>query len=147
MLQGAMMALERPAGSGFKGEGIAGQVVILAATLLLAWGMIYYYGRVLTPLRVEHAQHVGAAGGNQSDLYPRWLGARELLWHHRSPYSGEVTREIQLGFYGRTVDPLDRKDMLDSEAFAYPVYVASCSRRYCLFLSKQSVLCSLESCC
>ena len=32
-------------------------------------------------------------------------GARELLLHHRDPYSPEVTREIQTGYYGRPLDP------------------------------------------
>jgi len=42
--------------------------------------------------------------GNLSDLYPRWLGARELLLHGRDPYSPEITREIQRGYYGRELD-------------------------------------------
>ncbi|MGD1006096.1 MAG: hypothetical protein ABR980_02565, partial [Ignavibacteriaceae bacterium] len=33
-----------------------------------------------------------------SDLYPRWLGSREALLHHRDPYGADVTREIQTGF-------------------------------------------------
>jgi len=38
-------------------------------------------------------------------LYPRWIGAQELLLYGRDPYSPEVTREIQAGFYGRPLDP------------------------------------------
>jgi hypothetical protein len=58
-----------------------------------------------------------------SDLYPRWLGARELLLHHRDPYSPEVTREIQTGYYGRPLDPESSGDTKDQAAFAYPVFV------------------------
>lgn len=61
--------------------------------------------------------------GNLSDLYPRWLGARELLLHHRNPYSVEITREIQTGYYGRALNPRRRYDPQDEQGFAYPVYV------------------------
>ena len=61
--------------------------------------------------------------GNLSDLYPRWLGARELLRHGRNPYSAEITREIQQGYYGRPLDPSRPDDPKDQQGFAYPVYV------------------------
>jgi hypothetical protein len=61
--------------------------------------------------------------GNLSDLYPRWLGARELLRHGRNPYSAEITREIQRGYYGRPLDPSRADDPKDQQGFAYPVYV------------------------
>jgi len=62
--------------------------------------------------------------GNLSDLYPRWLGARELLLHHRDPYSAEITREIQEGYYGRAINPTRPYDPTDWQGFAYPVYVS-----------------------
>jgi hypothetical protein len=34
-----------------------------------------------------------------------------------------VTREIQLGFYGRQIDPNNPSDPKDQVAFAYPLYV------------------------
>jgi len=61
--------------------------------------------------------------GNLSDLYPRWLGARELLLHGRNPYSAEITREIQQGYYGRVLDPARPDDPKDQQGFAYPAYV------------------------
>lgn len=61
--------------------------------------------------------------GNNSDLYPRWLGARELLLHGRDPYSSEITREIQTGFYGRPLDPENKTDPRAQEAFVYPLWV------------------------
>ena len=72
---------------------------------------------------VSDARLHGTPRGNLSDLYPRWLGARELLLHHRDPYSPELTREIQMGYYGRALDPLRREDPQDQQGFAYPVYV------------------------
>jgi hypothetical protein len=67
------------------------------------------------------------AGGfperNFSDLYPRWLGARELLLHGRDPYSQDVTREIQQGYYGRPIDSSRPSDPVDEQRFAYPLFV------------------------
>ena len=43
--------------------------------------------------------------------------------HHRDPYSPEITREIQIGYYGRPLDANQPGDPKDEERFAYPVYV------------------------
>jgi hypothetical protein len=85
--------------------------------------MGYYYYGLLLPLRRNQYQLASAAPGNWSDLYPRWLGAREVLLRRRSPYSNELTREIQRGFYGHVLDPSNPKDPADQEGFAYPLYV------------------------
>jgi hypothetical protein len=61
--------------------------------------------------------------GNSSDLYPAWLGTRELLVHHRDPYSPEITADIQKGVWGRTVDARNPGDPKDESRFAYPLYV------------------------
>jgi len=118
-----MMAMERPLQPCLRRGGAVRQILLSVAALLLAFGMIYYYNSVLIPLRQRQFQVAGTAPGNWSDLYPRWLGARELLWHGRSPYSPEVTQEIQRGFYGRPIDRSNRNDPTDPQAFAYPVYV------------------------
>jgi hypothetical protein len=79
--------------------------------------------------KILRAQQVADAAlhdrprGNLSDLYPRWLGARELLLHGRNPYSPEITREIQQGYYGRPLDPARADDPRDQQGFAYPAYV------------------------
>lgn len=117
------MAVEQPARSSLRRAGRVCQILLAAAALALALGMIYYYNGVLVPIRQEEFAFANAAPGNWSDLYPRWLGARELLWHHRNPYSPEVTREIQRGFYGRPILASNRDGPSDPEAFAYPVYV------------------------
>ena len=77
----------------------------LLLALLFAGSMWFYVQRVLVPYQKADAAAHGRPRGNLSDLYPRWLGARELLLHHRDPYSPEVTREIQIGYYGRPLDP------------------------------------------
>ncbi len=92
-------------------------------SLLLAASMWFYVQHVLIAYqRADAAAHTRPRG-NLSDLYPRWLGARELLLHHRDPYSPEITREIQAGYYGRPLDPVRPDDPKDQQGFAYPVYV------------------------
>lgn len=51
-----------------------------------------------------------------NDLIGRWLGVRAAL-HGQDPYSSEVTREIQIAYYGR---PLTPKDNVPDQAFNYP---------------------------
>ncbi|MGA9390372.1 MAG: glycosyltransferase family 87 protein [Candidatus Sulfotelmatobacter sp.] len=60
------------------------------------------------------------------DLYPRWVGTRELLLRRLNPYGPEVTHEIQMGFYGHIVTQDYRESgrkMIDEQRFAYPLYV------------------------
>src|SRR5215467_6282693 len=85
--------------------------------------MWFYIQHVLIPHQLTQAALNDIPRGNLSDLYPRWLGARELLLHHRNPYSPEITREIQSGYYGRPLDPTRPADPHDEQRFAYPVYV------------------------
>jgi hypothetical protein len=85
--------------------------------------MWFYVQHVLIPRQQAEAALYGIPRGNLSDLYPRWLGARELLLHGRDPYSADVTREIQAGYYGRPLDPTLPHDPKDEQGFAYPAYV------------------------
>lgn len=82
-----------------------------------------YADLILVPYQIAEAARAGRPRGNLSDLYPRWLGARELLLRHRDPYSPEITREIQGGYYGRPLDANRANDPKDQQGFAYPVYV------------------------
>jgi hypothetical protein len=95
----------------------------LLFSLLMAASMWFYVQRVLIPFQIADAAAHSQPRGLLSDLYPRWLGARELLLNHRDPYSPEVTREIQIGYYGRALDPNRSEDPKDEQRFAYPVYV------------------------
>lgn len=79
--------------------------------------------RIAIPHQQTDSAERGIPRGNLSDLYPRWLGARELLLHRRNPYSVEMTREIQYGYYGRLLDASRPNDPKDQQAFAYPLYV------------------------
>ncbi len=91
--------------------------------LLCAGSMWFYVQRVLIPYEKADSAAHERPRGNLSDLYPRWLGARELLLHHRNPYGSAITQEIQEGYYGRELDPDRTGDPKDQQGFAYPVYV------------------------
>jgi hypothetical protein len=95
----------------------------LAASLLVCFGLWHWARVFAAPAYTAKALAGGRPIGNNSDLYPYWLGTRELLLHGRDPYGSDVTREIQAGFYGRPLDPQKPSDPKDQEAFAYPLYV------------------------
>jgi len=95
--------------------------VLLAVSM--AASMWLYVQWILIPYQTTQGPMRESPRGNLSDLYPRWLGARELLLHHRNPYSLDITRESQIGYYGRPLDPTRPNDPKDQQGFAYPVYV------------------------
>jgi len=89
----------------------------------MAAAMWIWVQRVAIPHQQSESAAKGIPRGNLSDLYPRWLGARELLLHGRDPYGSDITREIQAGYYGRPIDPKRPTDPKDQQAFAYPLYI------------------------
>ena len=95
-------------------------VPVLAFILaLLMWGYCAH-------TRLLAGQRLTASGfpeRNFSDLFPRWLGTRELLLDGRDPYSPQVTKEIQRGYYGRPIDSHRETDPIDQQGFAYPLFV------------------------
>ena len=97
--------------------------VLLVVAVLAAASMWFYFDRILVAYQVADAAAHERPRGNLSDLYPRWLGARELLLHHRNPYASDINIEIQKGYYGRVLDPTRPNDPKDQQGFAYPVYV------------------------
>jgi hypothetical protein len=86
---------------------------------LLMWGY-YAHTRQLIEQRLADS---GFPEGNFSDLFPRWLGTRELLLNGCDPYSPEITKEIQRGYYGRPIDKNRATDPIDEQRFAYPLFV------------------------
>jgi len=101
----------------------AKQLFAFVLALLAAASMWTYVRRINVRHQEKEALQFDHPRGNLSDLYPRWLGARELLLRGRDPYSRQITSEIQRGYYGRELDPTRPNDPKDLEAFAYPVYV------------------------
>jgi hypothetical protein len=99
---------------------------LLLLSILCALCMWTYFYRVLIAHQVRDSTARGTPRGNLSDLYPRWLGSRELLLHGRDPYTPEFTREIQAGYYGRPLDPDAPGERNYQQGFYYPAYVAFC---------------------
>ncbi len=98
-------------------------VVGLTLAVVASASTWFYVNWILRAQQIADAAAYDRPRGNLSDLYPRWLGARELLRHGRNPYSAEITREVQQGYYGRPLDPARAGDPRDQQGFAYPVYV------------------------
>jgi hypothetical protein len=96
-------------------------LVLVSGLLMVA--MWVWVQAIAVPHQQAESAERGTPRGNLSDLYPRWLGARELLLRGRDPYGADITREIQIGYYGRPLDPSRPNDPKDQQAFAYPVYV------------------------
>jgi len=95
---------------------------LLAVALVLAVGMWLYSQWVMVPAEREYYAAKGQPM-DVGDLYPRWYGARELLLHHRDPYGAEVSREIQVAYYGHALETAGADHGRDEQRFAYPVYV------------------------
>ena len=121
------------------------QWLTIVASFVAAAGLWYWAVAIYAPSNTTRAQSAGRPIGNNSDLYARWYGTRELLLRGRNPYSPEVTREIQMGFYGRALDPANENDPKQQEGFAYPLYVAFliAPLAYLPFSTAQRILCWL----
>jgi Glycosyltransferase family 87 len=104
-------------------QSLAKLVTCFILACIAAASMWSYVDWILVGHQVADAAAHQRPRGNLSDLYPRWLGARELLLHHRNPYSDEITLEIQQGYYGRALDSTRPDDPKDQQGFVYPVYV------------------------
>jgi hypothetical protein len=76
-------------------------VALLVLAAVAAASMWFYVDRILVGYQVADAAAHERPRGNLSDLYPRWLGARELLLHQRNPYGDDIAIEIQKGYYRR----------------------------------------------
>ena len=53
-----------------------------------------------------------------TDFFARWVGAQAYIQQGLSPYSDEVSRQIQAGIYGRPLQPGE-----DLFLFVYPFYI------------------------
>src|SRR5580765_872860 len=84
-----------------------------------------YMHKVLLPWERYSNVDRGKLKSQMGDLYPRWVGTRELLLHIKNPYSAEVSHEIQIGFYGHPIEQSYDKpqsEIIDEQRFAYPIY-------------------------
>lgn len=99
--------------------------VAVCCAFLAAAAMVYYHQGLFMPhARQSHASRNlshGYSFGN--DFYQIWLTARECLPNRSNPYREEITQKIQLGLYGRVLDPNNASDPKDRRAFPYPAFV------------------------
>ncbi|HME34404.1 MAG TPA: glycosyltransferase family 87 protein [Candidatus Sulfotelmatobacter sp.] len=86
--------------------------------------MIYYHQGLFMPrvVAVRTANGLGNGYSFGNDFYQVWLTSREWLRHGSDPYSLEMTQKIQIGLYGRPLDPTRPTDPVDRRVFPYPVY-------------------------
>jgi len=96
----------------------------LFLALIGAASMLYYHQRLFMPRVVAVRVAAGLGNGYSfgNDFYQVWLSSQELLRHRRDPYSPEMTREIQIGLYGRPLDPNRPGDPIDRRVFPYPAF-------------------------
>jgi hypothetical protein len=87
--------------------------------------MVYYHFGLFMP-RVEAARatkHLAGPYSFGNDFYPIWLTSREWLQQRLDPYSPAVTREIQIGLFGRPLEARISTDPpTDYRTFAYPAF-------------------------
>lgn len=100
-------------------------VIALVLVLIGSAAMLNYYLNWFLPRAREvraARQLVGYSFGN--DLYTVWYGAHAGMQGHRDLYSPEIAHEIQVGLYGRSIDPSRPGDPKDLRIFGYPAFTA-----------------------
>ena len=98
-------------------------MVLAACAAIVSW---CYMHQILLPWEEYGNVKHGRLKAQMGDLYPRWVGTRELLLNGENPYGTEVSHEIQIGFYGHPIEQSYDKpasEIVDEQRFAYPVYV------------------------
>src|ERR1700740_1436973 len=78
----------------------------LLLALVGAGSMVYYQFGIFMP-RVESVRaekHLQGEYFFGNDFYPIWLKSRQWMRDGRDPYSSPVTRDIQIGIFGRPLD-------------------------------------------
>jgi Glycosyltransferase family 87 len=99
---------------------------VLCLALIGAASMIYYHQKLFIPRaqEVRRAEGLGNGYSFGNDFYQLWLASRELIFNKRDPYGPETTKAIQIGLYGRVLDPARAGDPVDQRVFPYPGFVA-----------------------
>jgi hypothetical protein len=82
-------------------------LIILAINVILVGGLAAFNASTLVPAR-----------GLRFDFYPHWVGGR-AVWSGQTPYTPEITRQIQMGMFGEELPP-----DADQQNLAYPAYTS-----------------------
>lgn len=103
--------------------------IIPALALALACvgsaSMVYYHLGLFIPRALQVRASIGLGNGYSfgDDFYPVWFTARESRLGNRDLYSYEMTRQIQIGLFGRPVDPHRKSDPpIDYRQYSYPAF-------------------------
>jgi Glycosyltransferase family 87 len=100
-------------------------LLALILTLMGAGSMLYYHLGLFVPnvLAARTAKGLGGGYALGNDFYPIWLTARQCLPQHCDPYSPQMTREIQIGLFGRALDAnIPTDPPTDYRSLAYPAF-------------------------
>jgi len=97
---------------------------VLSLALVAAASMLYYHETIVMPRAATIRAAYGLAGGYSfgNDFYQVWTTSRAWDRARVDPYSSEMTREIQVGLYGRPLDLTRPGDPIDQRAFPYPAF-------------------------
>jgi Glycosyltransferase family 87 len=99
--------------------------VALCLALIGAASFLYYHQVLFMPRVIAVRTTFGLGHGYSfgGDFYPVWLTTREWQLHRLDLYSPQMTGQIQIGLYGRTIDPSIPGDPpADYRRFAYPAF-------------------------
>ena len=87
--------------------------------------MVYYHLGLFIPRALQIRASIGIGNGYSfgDDFYPIWFTARESRLGSRDLYGYETTRQIQIGLFGRPVDPHRKSDPhIDYRQYSYPAF-------------------------
>ena len=97
----------------------------LALACVGAASMVYYHLGLFIPRALQVRASIGLGNGYSfgDDFYPIWFTARESRLGDHDIYSYETTRQIQIGLFGRPVDPHRKSDPpIDYRQYSYPAF-------------------------
>lgn len=97
----------------------------LALACVAAAAMVYYHLGLFVPriLQVRHSIGLGNGYSFGDDFYPIWLTARASRQGERDIYSDRMTREIQIGIFGRPLYPGNKLNLpLNYRQYSYPAF-------------------------
>lgn len=107
--------------------GSASRIPLLALALAVCGSasMLCYYLGVFIPQMLESRAERGLGKGYSwgDDFHPVWLTAHEAIVAHRDPYSPEMTRQLQIGVFGRALNQNNPHDPpVKYRQYAYPAF-------------------------
>ena len=98
------------------------QFTLWLIALICSGSMCLYWSRSADAAHASSAAPSVSKPKALTDFYPGWYATRELLLHHRDPYGAEVSRELQIAYYGKELDWSRPEEQRDQRRFAYPLY-------------------------